>query len=118
MKEQKSVLLEYVFKNKKRFIIIIAIFFLGMVIGIFLVNNANHNQKEEILQYVQKLEENIKGVNELDNIKLLVSSLKENISIILLIWFLGCTIIGSIFIYLAIAYKGIMLRVYNISNNS
>lgn len=117
MKEQRSVLLEYVFKNKKSFIIILTIFFIGMVIGIFLVNNANYNQKEEILEYVQKLEENIKGTSDLNTLNLLFSSLKENIIFIILIWFLGCTIVGSIFIYLAVCYKGIMLRLYNISNN-
>lgn len=118
MKEQKnSVLLEYVFKNKKSFIIIITIFFVGMVIGIFLVNNANYNQKEEILEYVQKLEENIKGTSDLDTSKLLFTSLKENIILIIIIWFLGCTIVGSVFIYLAVGYKGIMLRIYYFSNN-
>lgn len=33
-------------------------------------------------------------------------SIKQNIFIVLLIWFLGCTIIGGVFIYVAILYKG------------
>lgn len=116
MKKQSSVLLEYVLNNKKTFIIIIMLFFIGMIIGIFFVNNANYNEKEEIREYVRKLEDNIKQSEKknIDMPKLLLQSLKENITFILLIWFLGCTIIGGIFIYLAIGYKGIMVG-YTIS---
>ncbi len=113
-KQKSSVLLEYVFKNKKSFIAITVIFFIGIVIGIFLVNNATYTQKEEISEYVKKLEENIKETDKLNNIALISTSLKENIIFIILIWFLGCTIVGSIFIYLAICYKGIMIG-YTIS---
>ena len=114
MEKQKSILLEYVFKNKKNFIIIITIFFIGMIMGIFLVNNADYTQKDEILNYVKKLEANIKETDSINTTVLIFKSLKDNIMFIILIWFLGCTIVGSIFIYLAVAYKGLMLG-YTIS---
>ena len=37
---------------------------------------------------------------------MLILSIKDNVSYILLIWFLGCTIVGGCLIYLAIIYKG------------
>ena len=45
---------------------------------------------------------------------MLCLSIKENSKIILLVWFLGCTIIGGIFIYLAIIYRGFCIG-YTIS---
>ena len=48
----KSILLEYVIKNKKNFILITIIFCIGIAIGIFLINNSNENQKLELNTYI------------------------------------------------------------------
>lgn len=113
MKEQ-SVLLKYVIKNRKNFLIILMLFLLGMIIGIFFINNANTSQVEEIKEYVFKLIENIKSYETINKTELLIQSLSQNILCILLIWLLGCTIIGSAFIFLAIVYRGFSLG-YTIS---
>ena len=52
--------------------------------------------------------------NDINNFDLLLLSIKENVTSILIIWFLGCTIVGGIFIYLAIIYKGFSIG-YTIS---
>lgn len=113
MKKQ-SVLLNYVIKNKKNFLIILILFLIGMMIGIFFINHANTSQIEEIKEYVSKLIGNIKSYETINKTDLLVQSISQNILCILLIWFLGCTIIGSIFIFLAIIYRGFSLG-YTIS---
>ncbi len=102
----KSILFEYIIKNKKNFIIIITIFCIGIAIGTFFVNNSSDIQKTELSNYIGKLIENIKSSQNINSINLLFLSLRQNIGFILLIWFLGCTIIGGILIYIAILYKG------------
>lgn len=110
----KKVLIEYIIRNKKNFIIIVVLFCIGVAIGIFSVNNSNELQKEELNGYITSLLEKIKQTDNINRFELLALSIKENASIILIIWFLGCTIIGGIFIYLAIIYKGFTIG-YTIS---
>ena len=110
----RKVLIDYIIRNKKTFIVILILFCLGIVTGIFFVNNSNEAQKEELNIYIESLIEKIKKSESIDNFKLLCLSIKENSKIILLVWFLGCTIIGGIFIYLAIIYRGFCIG-YTIS---
>ena len=113
MKKQ-SVLLEYIIKNKKTFFIISGLFIIGVFLGINFINHANSDQIEEIKKYVDTLIQNIKSYEQINKTDLLVQSIVQNVLCILLIWFLGCTIIGSIFIYVAIIYRGFSLG-YTIS---
>lgn len=110
----KKILIEYIIRNKKNFIIITILFCIGITIGIFSVNNSNNSQKEELNSYITSLIEKVKTTDNINNLELLILSIKENVSLILIIWFLGCTIIGGIFIYLAIIYKGFTIG-YTIS---
>lgn len=110
----KSILIDYIIRNKKNFTIIIILFFIGIAIGIFCINNSNDMQKTELNDYIKNLVIKIKDSNNINNIELLWLSIKENVFLILLIWFLGCTIIGGIFIYIAIIYKGFSIG-YTIS---
>ena len=110
----KKVLIEYVIRNKKNFIVIVIMFCVGIAIGIFFVNNSSELQKQELNSYITNLIGKIKEADNINNLDLLMLSVKENASIILIIWFLGCTIIGGIFIYLAIIYKGFTIG-YTIS---
>ena len=108
MKKQ-SVFVEYILKNKKSFIWIISIFLFGLILGIFFVNNANIEKIEEIKEYVNTLVENIKNKNNINKSELFYQSLSKNITQILIIWLLGCTIIGNIFVFVAILYRGFSL---------
>lgn len=110
----KKILIEYIMKNKRNFIIISILFCVGIAIGISFINNSNELQKEELNGYIRNLIENIKETENINNIELLKLSVKENIKIILIIWFLGCTIIGGMFIYITIIYRGFCLG-YTIS---
>ncbi|MBR3613813.1 MAG: stage II sporulation protein M [Clostridia bacterium] len=112
----KKELIEYLIRNKKNFIIIGILFVIGIAIGTFSVNNSDESQKQELNTYITNLIKKIKesDKNSIDNLELLMLSIKENATIILIIWFLGCTIIGGIFIYLAIIYKGFSIG-YTIS---
>lgn len=110
----KEVLKDYIVRNKKNFIIIIILFCIGIGVGIFFVNNSNELQKNELNEYIGNLILKIKDSNSINNFNLLGLSIKENVFSILIIWFLGCTIIGGIFIYIAIIYKGFSIG-YTIS---
>ncbi len=111
----KKVLFEYIVRNKKNFFIIAIIFILGISLGIIFVNTSNSFQKDELNNYVNALIKNIKDTDNISKIDLLFLSIKQNVCFILLVWFLGCTIIGGLFIYVTIFYKGFAIG-YTISS--
>jgi stage II sporulation protein M len=97
---------EYVNVHKKECIIFLCIILLGMLAGIIVLNRYNELETENINKYIQNLVINLKSADKINRNILLLESLKNNCLFILLIWFLGCTIIGSFLIYLACFYKG------------
>lgn len=110
----RKILLDYVIRNKKNFIVIVILFCIGITVGIFFINNSNEVQIKEINGHIENLINNIKNSENINKIELLFLSIKQNVLFIILIWFLGCTILGGIFIYLAIIYKGFSIG-YTIS---
>lgn len=111
----KKILIEYVIRNKKNFIIIVTVFCIGVAIGTIFINNLEEDQILELNNYVEGLIQNIKNSENIDRLNLLMVSIKQNIGIIILVWFLGCTIIGGIFIYIAVLYKGFAIG-YTVSS--
>jgi stage II sporulation protein M len=105
MKKMKF-LKEYVNIHKKECIIFLCIILLGILTGIIFLNRYNELEFENINKYIQDLVSNIKSAEKINKSVLLLESLKNNCLFIILIWFLGCTIIGSFLIYLACFYKG------------
>lgn len=102
----RKILVDYIIRNKKNFIIILIVFCTGIFIGTTFINNLAENQKLELNNYVEGLVKNIKNSENINRLNLLILSIKQNVVIIILVWFLGCTIIGGIFIYIAVLYKG------------
>ena len=74
----KKVLIDYLLRNKKTFIIILILFYVGIAIGIVSVNNSNSIQKQELNTYIEELIENIKQSENIDTLNLLCLSIKEN----------------------------------------
>ena len=111
----KKVLYEYILKNRKSFFILMIIFLLGLLIGIFMINNLSDDLKIEVDTYIESTVQAIKDEDGINRLNMFWISIKENVLFILLIWFLGCTLIGGGLIYLAIIYKGFSIRLYSCS---
>ena len=56
----------YILKNKKEYVIILLIFFLGLMIGIFNFNNCTDEQVTNINLYLSDIFNNIKSGNEIN----------------------------------------------------
>ena len=87
------------------FISIVLVFLIGIIIGMIFINHTSNDEILKITSYINDLKENIKTGN-INSFSCLIESLKQNCIIVLLIWVLGSTIIGSFFIYFVILYKG------------
>jgi len=110
-----SVFFSYFRENKKTFLRLIIVFFIGIILGIVFINNANQNQINEINDYINTLIENIKNAENINKTPILKQSLKQNILFIILIWGMGCTLLGNVFIYIVILYKGFSMG-YTVSS--
>lgn len=110
----KSVLYNYLISNKKSFLIILGIFFIGMLLGIFVINHTGENEIIEINSYINSICENLQNTEGINKTECLLNSIKQNVIFVLLMWFFGCTIIGNIFVYVCILYRGFSLG-YTIS---
>ncbi|MBR3697851.1 MAG: stage II sporulation protein M [Clostridia bacterium] len=78
------------------------------------INNTSYNGITEITSFIENLRENIKTKANIDRISCLIESLNQNTKMVIIIWVLGSTIIGSFFIYFVVAYKGFLVG-YTIS---
>lgn len=104
--KNKSVFFYYVKNNKKNLIFLILIFLIGMIAGIAFINNVRAEQMQEISSYVNSLKDNLKTSDEINKTVILTQSIKQNLVFVGIIWILGCTLLGSFLIYVAILYKG------------
>lgn len=104
--KKRSVLLDYISKYKITYIVIISLFFVGVSIGVIYINMSNEEKTQNLTIYVNNIIDNIKNSNEIKEPNLLMNSIWQNSKNISIIWFLGCTIIGSYFVYVAILYNG------------
>ena len=102
-------------KNIKEYAIFTIIFVIGIIIGIFFINNTSENQKSEITSYINSFVNNIKQETNIDEMQLLKNSIKNNFIITLLLWFMGSTVIGISIVYIIICFRGFCLG-YTISS--
>ena len=110
----KAIVLEHINSNFKEYIIAFAIFIIGIILGMTLLNNLSDLQKAEMSQYISGTIDSLKGNTEIDTIALLKNSIINNVWICLLMWFVGSTIIGLPIVYGIVGFKGFSLG-YTIS---
>ena len=114
MKKIAKLMEEHISKNIRIYMILFIIFFIGLILGIIVVNNLGELQEEEINKYINNFVGEIKNNSKLDYFKLLKISLTKNIVTAIIIWFMGSTVIGIPIVYGEIGYKGFCLG-YTIS---
>lgn len=111
----RNAILEYIKENARIYLILIIIFFIGLILGVLFVNNSNETQANQISNYINNFINSVKENYQISTRKLLATSIFNNICIAVLLWFLGSTVIGVPLIYLVIGYKGYCIG-YTISS--
>jgi len=111
---KNSVLVEYFMKYKMIYMKIIIVFFIGIIIGVAVINTAKEEKILNLTEYVKELVQNVKNKDSIDYSNSFLVSIVKNIKTIGILWIFGYTIISSIFVYLNIGYQGFKLG-YTIS---
>ena len=110
----KETIITHILNNKKEYFMISLIFIIGILLGVFFVNNINDTQVETIKNYISDFVNTIKDGQTINNMDLLKQTLINNIIIASVIWFFGTTVIGLPIVFGLILYRGFILG-YTIS---
>jgi len=111
----KNVIFEHVRDNIKEYFIITIIFIIGIILGVILINNLGQDQQEEISLYIKTFINDIKENKSINSVDLLKKTLVNNITLVILLWFVSSTIIGTPIVYAIILFRGFCLG-YTISS--
>ncbi|MBO6232975.1 MAG: stage II sporulation protein M [Clostridia bacterium] len=111
----KSLIANNLIENKREYIIILILFIIGIFSGVLFVNNLKENQFNNISNYINTFIEKIKGIENINTLQILKTSVLQNIGLSLLICFFGTTVIGIPVVFGLIIYRGFCLG-YTISS--
>lgn len=111
----KDIVLRHISNNIKQYIIVALLFTIGIIIGILLIKNSSIDTKIEINEYLNDFTKNLKDVGNIDKNKLLLTTMKSNLKITILMWFMGSTVIGIPAVLGIIIFKGVCIG-YTVSS--
>ena len=101
-----EIIKEHISNNKKEYLLVSFLFMIGIVLGVFFVNNMQEAQKTEITTYLNTFIEKMKGIESLNFMELLKTSIGQNILLAVVIWFFGTTVIGIPVVFGLVVYRG------------
>ena len=111
-----NIIKEHIENNLKQYFIISVLFIIGVLIGVMVVNNVQLQIKEQIGTTITSFINNLNDENyQIDYIGLLKNVITNHILFTILLWFLGCSVIGIPIVYILIVYRGFSLG-YTISS--
>ncbi len=112
----KEIIKKHIIANKKEYIIVTLIFIIGIFLGVLFVNNLQETQKTEVNTYLGNFIQKLKDTEDLKSFELLKTSIYQNITLAVTIWFFGTTVIGIPIVFGIILYRGFCLG-YTISSS-
>lgn len=125
-KQIGTTLYNHIINNKREYLIVTILFFIGLIISILIFNNSTEEVLVEIDNYLNNLFNNIKNTEKINFLNLLKESIIHNVVITIILWFGASTIIGIPIVYGIIILKGFsigytissLLYVFNIWNGT
>ena len=110
----KNIVKEHVYSNSKQYLIVSALFIIGIIIAVIFTNNDNNTENSQIGNNITTFIECLKTDYQVDKANLLKELIINNIFTAFILWFMGCVVIGIPVVYGIIVYKGFSLG-YTIS---
>ncbi len=110
----KTKILINIQRDIRHYFVFFALFIIGIILGIVLINNISPEQKQETLEYIAKLVDVVRN-NSIEQKNILIYSIKNNLFLGILLWFMGTSIIGLLIVAGIILFRGLCLG-YSISS--
>ena len=103
----ENIIKNDVLNNAKSYFIVITIFGIGIFLGVMFINQAK--DKSEVEKYINTYVDETKSIQNGDYFSELQKDIKSNITLVLLLWFAGTTIIGIPIVLGVIMFRGFCL---------
>ena len=91
----KNTIYQHIASNSKEYILVTLIFIIGIFLGVMFINNTQETQMSEITSYLNNFIDKLKNIEELNSMKLLKTTIFENIILGIALWFFGTTVIRN-----------------------
>lgn len=111
---KSNIILTHIQNNMREYIIASVIFVLGIMLGIYFINNLDVSNTVQITNYINKSINSIKSGNTVNKLDILKQSIKTDFIIVISLWLMGSTVIGLLLVYIILCFKGFSLG-YTIS---
>ena len=111
-----ELIINHIKDNLKSYIIVSLILLIGIILGVFFVNNMNDAQSEELKSYITNFITSLKQGYKINNVELFKKSVANNLILTFLMWFIGSTVIGIPIVFGIVAFRGFCLG-YTISSS-
>lgn len=101
-----KIIEKHIKENIKEYIILLLVFIIGLFIGCMILNNSNDVEKCEISEYINNFTSKVQEGSKPDYGEMFLKIIKKNLILVIVMSFLGVSIIGIPGLYMIIAYKG------------
>ena len=105
--EVLAIIKDDMLNNAKSYFMVIVIFVVGIFLGVMFVNQTG--DKSEIEKYINTYIDETKLIQDGDYFTELQNDIKNNIALVILLWFAGTTIIGIPIVLGIILFRGFCL---------
>ncbi len=110
----KEIIFEHIKNNAKGYIVLLFIFVIGIIIGIFVINHTSGSQITDIKQYISDYVTNYRQIDEIEHGSVFIDSLMSNLITFIAIWIIGITATLTPILYGVVLFRGFCLG-YTIS---
>ncbi len=111
-----NLVIKHLQENIRAYVLVCIILLIGIVLGVFFVNNMQESQKQEVQEYLVDFTQAIKDGSKIDNGMLLRKTIGNNLTFTIFMWFVGSTVIGIPIMLGMVAFRGFCLG-YTVSSS-
>ena len=104
-----NALKSYIKNNYKEYILASLLFLIGIFVGVMIINNSKESQISEITKFINQFIEKYKGLENINQEGLIVTSIKQNLIFAFVLWLAGTTVIGMPIVLIIILLRGTIL---------
>ena len=104
-----NALKSYIKNNYKEYILASLLFVIGIFVGVMIINNSKESQISEITEFINQFIEKYKGLENINQEGLIVTSIKQNLIFAFVLWLAGTTVIGMPIVLIIILLRGTIL---------
>lgn len=108
-KRSMQLLYSHISNNIKEYFSVIVVLLIGIVLGVIAINNSNDDTKVEIQTYINDFISSVSENENIDKLALAKSVFTNNLFFVIMLIFIGSTVIGIPIVYAIVAYKGFCL---------